>query len=90
MNVTFSKQEIEFRDEVREFFRTEYPQDILDKQNRGIPLTKDDNVRSMKAISARGWAGVNWPVEYGGTGWTPVQKYIFVINVLVNRRRYDR
>ena len=20
---------------------------------------------------------MNWPVEHGGTGWTPVQKYIF-------------
>ena len=25
----------------------------------------------------QGWAAPNWPVEYGGTGWTPVQKYIF-------------
>ena len=81
MNVSFSQQEIEFRDEVREFFKSEYPQDILDKRNRGIPLTRDDNVRSMKAISARGWSGVNWPVEYGGTGWTPVQKYIFAIEM---------
>jgi alkylation response protein AidB-like acyl-CoA dehydrogenase len=34
-------------------------------------------VRWQKVLHARGWAGVNWPPEYGGTGWTPVQKYIF-------------
>lgn len=77
MNVSFSKEDIAFRDEVRRFFSDEYPADILDKQNRGIPLSKDDYVRSMQALNERGWAGVNWPVEYGGTGWSPVQKYLF-------------
>ncbi len=24
-----------------------------------------------------GWVAPGWPVEYGGPGWTPVQKYIF-------------
>ncbi len=81
MKVTYSAEELAFRDEVREFFATDYPQDILDKQNRGIPLTRDDFVRSMKAIYERGWAGVNWPVEYGGTGWTPVQKHLFAIEM---------
>ncbi len=77
MNVTFNADEISFRDEVRQFFAEQYPADILDKQHRGIELTRDDFVRSMKALYERGWAGVNWPVEYGGTGWTPVQKYLF-------------
>ncbi len=81
MKVTYSAEELAFRDEVREFFATDYPQDILDKQNRGIPLTRDDFVRSMKAIYERGWAGVNWPVEYSGTGWTPVQKHLFAIEM---------
>ena len=34
-------------------------------------------IRWQKILHAKGWAGVNWPVEYGGTGWTPVQKYIY-------------
>ena len=29
----------------------------------------------------QGWAGINWPQEHGGTGWTPVQKYIFAIEM---------
>lgn len=77
MNVTFTSEEIAFRDEVRRFFREQYPSDILEKQNLGIPMTKDDYVRSMKALYEKGWAGVNWPVEYGGTGWTAIQKYLF-------------
>ncbi len=77
MNVTLSNDDIAFRDEVRRYFRENYPKDILEKMNSGSPLSKDDMVRSMEALNARGWAGVNWPVEYGGTGWSPVQKYIF-------------
>ena len=77
MNVDFTAEEKVFREEVREFFREQYPADIREKQNRGIALDKDDYVRWQKILYERGWAAVNWPVEYGGTGWTPVQKYIF-------------
>ncbi len=77
MNVTFSADELEFRSEVRQYFENEFPEDILEKQNKAIALTRDDVVRWHKAIYEKGWAAPNWPREYGGTGWTPVQKYIF-------------
>ena len=77
MNVTFTADELAFRAEVRHYFETEFPQDILEKQNKAIPLTREDVVHWHKAVYARGWAAPNWPEEYGGTGWTPVQKYIF-------------
>ncbi len=77
MKVTLTEDELKFQDEVRSYFRDEYPADILEKQAAGMPLTRDDMMRSMQAIAEKGWTGVNWPVEYGGTGWTPVQKYIF-------------
>jgi len=25
----------------------------------------------------QGWAAPNWPVEYGGPGWTPIQRHIY-------------
>ena len=28
-------------------------------------------------LNARGWAAPHWPVEDGGPGWTPVQRYVF-------------
>jgi alkylation response protein AidB-like acyl-CoA dehydrogenase len=34
-------------------------------------------VRWQKILFEQGWIAPNWPVEYGGTGWSPVQKYIF-------------
>jgi len=77
MNVSFSEQELAFQREVRDFFETEYPQDILAKARRGIEMQREDFVRGQKALYQKSWAGVNWPVEYGGTGWTATQKYIF-------------
>ena len=43
----------------------------------GKRLVKDDYFRWHQALMKRGWLAVNWPEEYGGPGWTPVQKHIF-------------
>jgi len=81
MNVTFSEAELAFREEIRAIFRDEFPEDIRRKRELGVPLEREDMVRFQKWLHERGWAGINWPVEYGGTGWTPVQKYIFAIEM---------
>ena len=78
MHVTFSDKELAFRDEVRAFFRDEMPEGIAKKQRQGVPLDRDDYIRFQKALYEKGWFGYNWPVEYGGTGWSVVQKFIFL------------
>lgn len=77
MRVAFSNEELEFQAEVRAFFRDEFPEDIREMQDSGIELPPEQQVRWQQLLHKKGWAGVNWPVEYGGTGWTPVQKYIY-------------
>jgi len=77
MNIDFTEKELAFHEKVRQFFKDEYPQDIRRKRDEGIGLTPEDTIRWQKILNKRGWFAVNWPVEYGGTGWTPVQKYIF-------------
>ena len=77
MNVNLTAEEIAFRDEVRAFFAEKYPADIRDKHDKGIPLSRDDTIRWQKVLYEQGWFAVNWPQEYGGTGWTPTQKYVF-------------
>ncbi|MDX1499950.1 MAG: acyl-CoA dehydrogenase family protein [Woeseiaceae bacterium] len=77
MQVKYSAEELAFRDQVREFFRTEVPEDIRRKQAAGVPLEREDSIRFQKCLHARGWAAPNWPVEYGGTGWSAVERYIF-------------
>jgi len=77
MNVTFTQEELAFRDEVRRYFDNGFPAEILRKQNNVIPLTRDDVIHWHKALYEQGWVAPNWPTEHGGTGWSPVQKYIF-------------
>ena len=77
MHVSFTTEENDFQKEVNSFFNEKYPADIKEKQNKSIPLEKEDFIRWQKTLYEQGWAAPNWPVEYGGTGWTPVQKYIF-------------
>lgn len=77
MNVDFSEEELAFQEEVRQFIKEKYPKHIQEKVRRGLHLEKEDWVEWQKILYEKGWAAVNWPVEYGGTGWTPTQKYIW-------------
>lgn len=77
MNAEFTAQESAFEQEVREFMQNEFPAELKRKVDANIRLTKDETVRWQKILYEKGWAAPNWPVEFGGTGWTPTQKYIF-------------
>jgi len=77
MNIDLTEAELAFQAEVREFFATDYPQDIRRKRDAAIALSRDEMIRWQKVLNKRGWFAVNWPVEYGGTGWDPVRKYVF-------------
>ena len=45
MHVTFSQEELAFQEEVRGFFRDEYPEDIREKQDKNIELSPEDHIR---------------------------------------------
>lgn len=77
MNVNFSPDELAFQEEVRRYFAEEYPQDILERNRTGELMSREDFVRSQQALNEKGWLAVNWPEEFGGTGWSASQKYIF-------------
>jgi len=77
MNVDFTDEELAFQKEVRQFLEDKYPARIREKATKGIRLEKDDWVEWQKILYQQGWAATNWPKEYGGTGWTPTQKYIW-------------
>ena len=77
MNLSFSEEDLSFQNEVRSFIADNYPADIKNKMDNGIPLSKEDILTWQKILSKKGWFAVNWPEEYGGTGWTVTQKHIF-------------
>jgi alkylation response protein AidB-like acyl-CoA dehydrogenase len=77
MDLSFSPLETAFREEVRAFIRAELPPDVQAKMQAGTELAKSDYVAWQNKLNARGWLAPNWPVKYGGTDWTVVQKHIF-------------
>ena len=77
MEISFTEKDIQFRNEVRSWIENLYPENIKQKQNNGERLSKQDIIDFHKALSLQGWMGYNWPEEYGGTGWSSTQIYIF-------------
>jgi len=77
MELSFSGEDLAFREQVRSFLRDRYPADIRAKMHRGVRLGREDYTRWQQILHKQGWAAPNWPVEYGGTGWSATQKYIF-------------
>ena len=77
MDLRYTPEEIQFRDEVRAFFRTALHAPIRRKMELGQRLSKEDIVTWQRILNAKGWAVPQWPVEWGGTGWGPVKTYIF-------------
>lgn len=77
MKHTFSAEDQAFAQEVRDFVRTQLPADIRDKVARGLRVERADIQRWHARLHARGWGTPHWPVAHGGTGWTPMQRYIF-------------
>ncbi len=77
MDLSFTAEELAFREEARRFFRTEVPERIRAKLRDGEHLTKEEMVTSQRILNARGWATPNWPVEWGGQAWSPVQVYLY-------------
>ncbi len=79
MDMQFSPTDLAFRDEVRGFLAAELPQRLRDGMN-GTPsvfVEPDIGLEWQRILHRQGWLAYQWPVEHGGTGWTPVQRYIF-------------
>jgi len=76
MNLEFSPQEMAFRDEVRAFI-AEHSEPIRRPFASRDEMGKEDYLRWHRILARKGWVAPAWPVEYGGTGWTPTQRYIF-------------
>lgn len=77
MDLEFTAGERAFREEVRSFIRSSLPPALAEKTRQRIHLDKADFVAWHRILHARGWGAPNWPKQYGGPGWSPVQRYIF-------------
>ena len=77
MDLNFTAEEQQFREEVRGFLRAKLPVAISRKVLGGKRLEKNDFVRWQQLLNEQGWGAVAWPEAFGGTGWNAVQQHIF-------------
>ncbi len=77
MDFTFDPRDEDFRQEVRAFLRDNLPPDMAARVRRPYHANRADTRAWMAILHRRGWSAPGWPTEFGGTGWTLMQQFIF-------------
>lgn len=79
MDLDLSPADLAFRQEVRDFLSEAFTPELCAaaRKQAGVFAEPALNRRWQQALHRRGWVAPAWPVEYGGTGWSVVQRYIF-------------
>ena len=77
MQLELSAEDAAFRQEMRTFFTTEFPQEIRDAVLDGRHLTREQIVESQQVLNKAGLAVPHWPEEWGGRGWTDLQRHLW-------------
>ncbi|MBC7686127.1 MAG: acyl-CoA dehydrogenase family protein [Bdellovibrionales bacterium] len=77
MDLNYTSEDLAFRNHVRAFLEANLPADLQQKVRKHLRMSKADYVRWHKILAQQGWVAPGWPVEFGGPGWTPVQRHLF-------------
>lgn len=65
------------RQAVRHFHAEVMPAELRAKSHRHQVLDKDDYLLWMRLLDEQGWAVAHWPAEFGGKGWSPLERFAF-------------
>ena len=79
MNLDWTPADLAFRDDVRAFIAAELTPEMRSATAKmtSVYAPVELSLAWQAKLHARGWAAPAWPKEYGGTGWSQVQRYIF-------------
>ncbi len=79
MQLALSSSDIAFRDEVRRFLDEHLTPELREagRKTGGVFTDPPATSKWHKALFEKGWIAPAWPREYGGPGWTEMQRYIF-------------
>jgi pimeloyl-CoA dehydrogenase large subunit len=77
MNLSFTSEQLAFRDEVRAFVADALPSELRRRLAEDRPLSRDQYVEWQRILNRKGWAVPHWPVRFGGTGWDAVRLHIW-------------
>jgi alkylation response protein AidB-like acyl-CoA dehydrogenase len=77
MDVYFSDADRAFQAEVRAFLRDHLRPAWSRAAREHQHLDKNTIVGWHRSLARRGWSAPSWPREFGGPGWSAMQRYIF-------------
>jgi alkylation response protein AidB-like acyl-CoA dehydrogenase len=68
-----------FRDSIRRFLDENLPDELRAGTLATTTVFAEPEIGRewQRILYEKGWLAFNWPVDFGGTGWTPVERYIF-------------
>ncbi len=68
-----------FRQEVRNFLDEAMTPELKEAGRKKTSVWQEINsaIEWQKTLHRQGWGAPDWPAEYGGTGWSLEQRYVF-------------
>jgi alkylation response protein AidB-like acyl-CoA dehydrogenase len=79
MDIDLSPEDLAFRGEVRAFLAANLPQAVKDGTAASPTVFVEPDIGQQwnAVLHAHGWLAYQWPKEFGGTGWSPLRRYVF-------------
>jgi acyl-CoA dehydrogenase len=78
MDLQFNEEDQAFREEVRTFLETNITDEIrVDRRDTHAIGRYEQLAAWHKILYEKGWIVPAWPAQYGGTGWSEIQRFIF-------------
>ena len=80
MQINLTAEDDIFRSDVRQFLDDHLDADLrrAGELASGICGDHEQTMRWHKILHDKGWVAPNWPVTFGGTGWSDMQRYIWI------------
>jgi alkylation response protein AidB-like acyl-CoA dehydrogenase len=76
MDLSFSPEQIKFRDEVREWIQSAMPPHIKAKAAVDGAFSHEEQMEWHKILYKKGWVAPHWPKEVGGPGLDVTKRFI--------------
>jgi len=77
MDMTFTPEQIAFREEVRSWIGEAMPPEMRRRAENGADFEQSETMEWHKILYEKGWVAPHWPEEVGGTGWDITERFIF-------------
>jgi alkylation response protein AidB-like acyl-CoA dehydrogenase len=77
MDLSFTPEQLAFRDEARSWIAGAMPPPIRRKADNGGNFEHSEIMEWHRILYAKGWVAPHWPAEHGGTGWDVARRFLF-------------